>query len=190
MKAYNIKPQEKEFSWGKMKVIALGEAGRGRSLKYVPCEIKEVKDGDLVGVSLTRNKNIKLIPSSNDNGWITRINLYGGYTRNTYSYFCSPKNYSEFEEEKLNKITEKDEIIVLARGHGAFGMAGRIGRWNDYLLYVPEDTLIYCKTSGRGENYILHFMKKEVNRIPEREWEIYLDQLSESIPPIEEWEGP
>jgi hypothetical protein len=67
MKTYNISPTVKDFPFGKLSVICLGERGRGSYEAVVPCE-----DAPLLAVAATKTGKAKLIKSQSNAGFIAR----------------------------------------------------------------------------------------------------------------------
>ena len=117
MKKYQINPKEKEFRWGKMLVIELGEDGRGRELTLIPYHAPE--DAEFLEIGETRSGSPKIVPSKSSEGWIALLSGAGCYTRGTYgTVFCLEK--------------DKEKIKIIAHGSGAFGSAGRVGWWHEY----------------------------------------------------------
>mgnify|MGYP000845558041 CR=1 FL=1 len=164
MKPYNLYPIEKEFSWGKMNVIELGEEGRGRKLTYIPFHAP--KDAQYVEIATTRTGKPKIIESQNSQGWLTRINTLGAYTRNTDGWILVPLDYYK-------------NIKVVAYGEGAWGDAGRLGRWTDYLLEIKDNTLIrVCPSGGSYKipRYWLWFGENKVLEITNEVFDFFLEE--------------
>lgn len=169
MKRYNLKPFEKEFSWGKMNVIELGENGRGRHLEYVPFHAPV--ESRYVEIGQSRSDKPKIIESKSSEGWLARISSSGSYTRGTYgSVYC----------------LQGAPIIVIAKGLGAYGDAGRIGCWWDFLISLPENTFIKVRPSGgeyKVEHHWLFFGAQEVLRVEKHEIEIFCEANGLPQPP-------
>jgi hypothetical protein len=82
MKKYNLYPTKKEFKWGTMDVLALGEKGRGRHQSLVPWHVPE--GSEYVGIGTTRTNRPKIVKSDDPTGWLAYISSAGVYTRGTY----------------------------------------------------------------------------------------------------------
>ena len=156
MKRFNINPVEKEFSWGKMHVIELGEKGRGRQYVIVPYHAPE--DAEYLDLAHTKNFHPKLIRSdSSGTGWIAYVKPDTWYIRGGYATVEAP-----------------EPVRVIARGQGAYGDAGRLAHWHDFLLYVPDNTLIKLKNMRTVPQY-LYFSPDKVYRIEKEELELFID---------------
>lgn len=167
MKAYNIVPKEIQIAGGPVQVLTLGESGRGRELKIIKVDAQT----ENVSVKVCGTSSLKIVDTENVDGmWLARISTEGAYIRNALGACYIPKD-------------QIGQVRVLARGYGAFGDAGRIGTWYDYLLSVATGTLIKVKRT-RYAAYWLHFTEDNVKRIKREELDIYLDM--QGIPLIED----
>lgn len=169
-----IKTVTRKFDWGEMEVIELGEKGRGRKLSLIPYQTKS----ELIEEGRTRKGNLKIIDSKVKDGWITVISGCGPYTRNTYgSAYIQPK--------------DKEKVEVLAYGIGAFGDAGRIGCWFDFLLKVQDGVLVKVKPTGEDkvESYWLYFgggdelSEEKVYTIKKEEMPLFCELMEIDLPP-------
>ena len=161
MKQYNLTPQKRQMSFGELSVIVLGEKGRGRCEVIVPFE-DGIKETDLVIPATTKTGKIKIAKGGDDKGWIARISCKGGYTRGTFGTLYVHKK-------------DSDKVRVLASGYGAFGDAGRLGSWDDFLLQLDDNVLLKIKESGRSPEFYLYFSKNKVFKIMQEEIEIFLE---------------
>lgn len=165
MKRYNINPIKRQFNWGEMDVISLGEEGRGRKSTLIPYHAKE--DAEYLEIGFSKNGNSKIINSTAKENWLASLNGCGTYTRGTYGTVYVPKEYLS-------------NIKVIAYGYGAYGDAGRIGTWMDYLVEVKEGTLLKVRPSGgshKRERYWLYFGDKEVSRIEKNEMDMFCESF-------------
>lgn len=174
MKKYNINPTEKEFPWGKMLVISLGERGRGRFEALVPFHAPE--NAEYLDIGQTKSGKPKIIKGHGpDDKWLTVLSGGGIYTRGTYgTVYCLPQ--------------DKDRIQVVASGYGAYGMAGRIGLWNEFLAIVPDNTFIKIRPAGGShkiERYWLFFSVDKVYRVEKNEMDLFCEQMDLERPPEE-----
>jgi hypothetical protein len=157
MKAYNIHPITEEPSSGNLLCLRLGEKGQGRKLTLVPC-VRDFKDGETAGLGITRSGAPKIIElGENDDGlWPACISTRGLYERKVVGHVY----YRHYKP------------TVIAFGSGAFGDAGRVGFWKDYLLSVPVGTVLRV-TPTRGPTYFLHFDTDHVYKLGVEEALIY-----------------
>jgi hypothetical protein len=162
MRLYNIDPLVEEFPWGKVQCLVLGERGRGRKQVIIPFPSKFDKNANDYEVS-TKEGIAKIIKTGiSTEGWIARIDTHCTYTKNTRGYY-------EIVSGNIQEI---------AAGFGAFGTAGRIGRWDDALVTIkpPFPAIIKVYPSGGRHKvmpYYLVFGKDKVIRVQEDEWEVY-----------------
>ena len=160
---------EKEFKFGSAKVIALGEAGRGRTMEYV----HYFGDSDapaLVRVGTTRAGKPKLMEASNGSteGWVAHITTNFGYKRGSYGQIRVPRSAA---------------VKLLAKGQGAFGLAGRTGSYRDYLVIVPYKTWIRVEPSGHASPYWLYFDHFQVYSVPDHEVDLFVETQDVALPP-------
>jgi len=167
VKIYGIRPTCEEFTWGKMQCISLGEAGRGRKRVIVPFHAKYDEEASDYEIGKTRKGAPKIIRTGKSSeGWIARINCYYTYTRNTRGYY-------EIVSGNIKEVAE---------GYGAFGIAGRIGSWDDALVVVkpPYPAIIKVYPSGGKHKvmpYFLVFHEDRVDKVKEDEWEVYQENV-------------
>lgn len=170
MKQYNLKPIERVFGWGTMSCISLGERGRGRFEAIVPVA-SSVVDSKFVDVIPSIKGNPKIVPSNDPgDGYITRISSEGCYTRGTYGSVYTIGDCG---------------VKVIAKGSGAYGDAGRIGGWNDFLLYVPDGTFLRVRPSGGSDKcsrYWLHFGVNEVHKLGKEDLELFCESKELKFP--------
>ena len=172
MKKYNINPEEREFSWGEMDVVVLGERGRGRFESLIPFQAKE--EAEFLAVGKTKTDKPKIIESVETDGWLAVVSGSGSYTRGTYGTVHA-------------SYLQEDKVEVISSGQGAFGMAGRIGEYNEFLLKVKEDTFLYVRPAGgrnKSDRYWLYFGEQKVFEIKENELEIFCEQNNVDVPDI------
>jgi hypothetical protein len=162
-KAWNLSATKSTVAGREISVILLGESGRGRQLTSIPTE-QGIENGGAVSVTLAETKanGLKTKPSikvgtSAGNTWAARISTEGSYIRGAQG------NVS-FDPSQAPKTP-----TLVARGHGAFGDAGRTGSWDDVIVLVEDGTVLRVKPS-RGDAYFLYFEEAQVSRLE-------LDQL-------------
>lgn len=160
--------------FGKLNVISLGERGRGRFETIIPVEAN-ISHNDFVDYSTTKTGRIKITKSTESVNWLARINCRGIYTRGT----CG----NAFVHNQC-----KDNVTVLASGHGAEGNAGRISYWEDFLLAIRDNTLIKVKPHGghKSPPYYLFFSETDVLKMNEGEARVWSDNYEYQDYPINE----
>ena len=156
MRLYGFEPQTVTFSWGKMQVVVLGEEGRGRKLTYVPFQADYDINKRDYEVTVTRRGLPKItrcgIPT---NAWIAKLSGNGTYTRGTHGTVYVLDKYV-------------DNVFVVAYGYGAYGDAGRIGDWWEYLVTVREPAVFLVRPAGGAhkiKRYYLVFDNEKVVRV-------------------------
>ena len=156
MKAFNLSAKNIEVAGNKVPVIQLGEAGRGRTLFSVSCP-EGLQDGDPVAATLAhiRTNGLRtkpVIKRSNDpeNGWVARITTSGSYIRGA----CGNVSYDPTQTVSVP--------VIIAKGCGAFGDAGRTGNWDDVLVQVMDGTVLRVKPT-RADAYYLWFQEDKVS---------------------------
>ena len=172
MKGYNLQFTSKEFPWGNMDIIMLGEDGRGRRYEIIPFHAKGAYYYDIAS---TKSGKTKIVKCPDERNWLARLNSQGCYTRNTYG--------SVFVQKK-----DMDRVRVISRGKGAYGDAGRIGRWYDYLTTIKDRTFIFMRPSGGSHKihrYWLYFGIDEVHKVKKEEIDIFCDQYDLDVPIID-----
>jgi hypothetical protein len=176
MKLYGIKPVEREFEWGKMKVVELGEEGRGRKQMFIPFHAEEGLDSYDIGQ--TKTGRIKIMTDRNTppkKGWIAKLSGDGVYTRGTYG-------------SVYILLEDKSNIEILEKGYGAFGIAGRIGSWNDFLVIVKDyPTRFLIRPAGGShkiERYWLVFTDSKVYKVYNKALEAFIETTDIYLPQI------
>ena len=166
MKAFNLSAKNIEVAGNKVPVIQLGESGRGRLLVSIPCP-EGLQDGDTVQAlpAQVKANGLKTKPSikgSNDpeNGWVARISTDGSYIRGA----CGNVSYDPTQPSV-------GAPILIAKGYGAFGDAGRTGNWDDLLVQVSDGTVLRVKPT-RADAYYLWFQESKVSTLTLDELEL------------------
>lgn len=164
MKRFNINPKLMSFDWGEMDVIILGEKGRGRYQSIIPYHA--LKDVEYLKINKTKSNKPKIVKSDNNENWLAVVSGAGCYTRNTYGTVYCLEKY-------------QDDIKIVSKGMGAYGDAGRIGSWNEFLVIVPDNTFLKIRPAGGSykiPRYWLYFGKDKVFHIQLEELDIFIDQ--------------
>jgi len=125
------------------RVVALGEAGRGRLLTKVKLDGRRppsVVDGLVHRAAVAafeapagvRRHCLVAPKDEGDPRVLLRVSTSGCYTRNT-----------------LGRVTVvAGEATIVTRGHGAEGAAGRLGDWEDVLVIAAPGSAIKVKPYG------------------------------------------
>lgn len=158
MKAFNLKAITKIIAGSEKTVIQLGEEGRGRKSILVKCEAG-IQDGENVTVKIPKPgmpgvPQITRDDQSPGDGWISRVSTNGAYIRGA--------------QGNVRYLTASPAVTAIAKGHGAFGDAGRTGTWDDVLLQVPIGAVLRVKPS-RGDAYFLRFDSDSVQKLTAEE---------------------
>lgn len=167
----------REFDWGKMNIISLGERGRGRYEAIIPVHNGniEIENLDYMEVALTKSGKPKIVPSEKSEGWLLILSGNGTYTRGTYGTVY-------VQEER------KNDVAIIARGSGAYGTAGRIGSYHEFLASCPDNTFFYiCPAGGshKRERYWVYCDSEKIYQISLNEIDMFCEQKNISVPAIE-----
>ncbi len=174
----NIEPMNVDLSFGTISAVVLGEHGRGRSRAVIPADVAPAYT-----IGRTRIGNIRLNgtdPDLDPVRFVARINCDGPYTRGT-------RGWAGVMPEHV------DLVRILAIGNGAFGDAGRIGTWYDYLVTIePTDEhpvvpilVAPASSPGKVDRYVMVFRRHDIRaaRIIEDEYSLAAD--AEGYPQID-----
>lgn len=127
MRLYDVKPKKEVFQWGEMDVISLGESGRARMRGLIPFHAEYEEESADYAIGQTKMGRPKVIRNGEVSaGWIAVLSGKGVYTRGTYGTVYV-----------LAEDAEKVKVHV--RGRGAFGAAGGVGSWNEFLVEVKPE---------------------------------------------------
>ena len=175
----NFVVQEREFTYGKLNCISLGEKGRGRKevLLPVPKSLEEIKKGINKNLTIGLTKNGKprvnyISPKKKEEYIYAIIDSYNGYTRP-----C----------DGTVKLMYKNGIEELVVAWGADGDAGRIGSWEVKVLKIPNDDkrrFTRLISSGRSEDKDGYIISKgsDIVFVQENDIENYFDMIDEDMP--------
>jgi hypothetical protein len=180
MKLYNIHPIKKSFPWGDMYVIVLGEEGRARKQSLIPFSADPINlDGDDFEIGLTMKGYPKIIRGESSDGYIALLSGEGVYTRGTYgTVYIHPE--------------DKEKIFLISYGKGAFGIAGRIGEWYEFLILIKPEYPVrfYVRPAGgeyKIERYFKIFFEEKVIDLKKEEKEIFEEETGISLGDVEEY---
>lgn len=166
--------KEKEFPFGKINVIELGESGRGRKLIVLPSEV-DIQKGLNPDITIGLSKSGKpRINRFKDDKLFLIIDTEGGYTRRGCGVVGVHRSCM-------------DDIKVLSYGNGADGLAGRIGIWKVFIVEVLNNNTIWLEvTLSGGVNSDIYKIEnkivKYVGRNEDQELSLYQDATGDRIP--------
>lgn len=163
MKAYNLQASIHKLPFGNLEAIGLGERGRGRQYLLIPCPTG-IQNGDPVDLSMTATGKPKIVRGNFSGEWLVRVSTQYTYTRGTSGRILNPNR--------------EQKIKVISCGLGAYGDAGRIGSWKDYLLQAPVGSyLCVLPSGGRSKipSYYLYFGDSNVLKMNKEEFGVFAD---------------
>jgi hypothetical protein len=140
MKTYNINPQQIIDKPWHFYGIRLGEQGEGRTLSLVPT----AEESGLMKPAILKNGRIGLESTSSDSGWVLRISTESPYVKGGNGNVSTHPDLYE-------------KIYVVARGTGAAGLSGRLGNWDDLLIWSNEEWFFLRVEPANLEAHILLF---------------------------------
>jgi len=197
MRLYNVRPSEREFSFGKMSVVALGERGRARKETLVSFHApsptytrgKKTSEESFYIIGVSRSGAPKIMRGEGASpGWIAVLSGKGVYTRGTYgTVYLSPDIAAATHPRTA-------PVQILAEGYGAFGQAGRVGGWHEFLVTLSpssDPVIFYVRPAGGArkiERYFLVFTASAVYRVYDAERAAFEAATGIILPPsIEGW---
>jgi len=112
--------------------------------------------------------------------WVVRLSAEGTYTRGTYG--------------TVYVLTEdREKIKIIDFGIGAYGDAGRIGSWNDFMVSIEETPVRFLMRPSGGpakrERYWIVFDKDKVYTVKPTEIDIFKETIGIDIPVLDLEEG-
>ena len=131
----------REFKFGTVNGISLGEHGRGRQQIFLPTP-KEL-EGSIGG--MRSDLTIGLSKSGKP-----RINY--GKDKDMYLALSSERGYTR-RGNGVVKVPAGQTVGLIARGKGADGDAGRIGYWDVVLVKAREGNVFRVTWGGSGYGY-------------------------------------
>lgn len=131
-----------------------------------------------------RGRKRALVPmtkiENNDAEWVARLSAEGTYTRGTYGTV-----YVLTDDRK--------KIKIIDFGLGAYGDAGRIGSWGDFLVAIEETPVRFLMRPSGGpakrERYWIVFDKDKVYTVKQGEIDVFKETIGIDIPDLDLEEG-
>ena len=158
----------REFKFGTVNGISLGEHGRGRQQIFLPTP-KEL-EGSIGG--MRSDLTIGLSKSGKP-----RINY--GKDKDMYLALSSERGYTR-RGNGVVKVPAGQTVELIARGNGADGDAGRIGYWDVVLVKAREGNVFRVTWGGSGYGYEPTFYVVHNGQILEADQQ-EIEELYESL---------
>lgn len=133
--------EAREFKFGTVAGIALGEHGRGRQQIFLP--IPKELEGSIGG--MRSDLTIGLSKSGKP-----RINR--AKDKDIYLALSTERGYTR-RGNGVVKVPVSQTVELIARGNGADGDAGRIGYWDVILVKAKEGDVFRVTWGGTGYGY-------------------------------------
>lgn len=158
----------REFKFGIVEGISLGEHGRGRQQIFLPTP--QGLEGAVGG--LRTDLTIGLTKAGRP-----RVNR--GKDKDMYLALSSERGYTR-RGNGVIKTPAGQTVELIARGNGADGDAGRIGYWDVVLVKANEDDVFRVTWGGSGYGYEPTFYVVHNNQIFEADQQ-EIEDLYESL---------
>lgn len=171
-------------------VVFIGETGRGRRFEKIslsrrnPAEVQNGKVQEAVLAPVTLNKGtereftFQTLEKSTQatEAFLVRINTEGTYTK-----YCSGT---------YRTVTGKPETLINA--YGAYGIAGRIGNWDDGLVVMRPGDVIKVTLSGGSKltPYAIAYTAKGLEAFDFSDWEVLTATEAATAKIVEATEAP
>lgn len=136
-----VEVESREFKFGTVAGVALGEHGRGRQQVFLPTP--KGLEGAIGG--LRSDLTIGLTKAG-------RPRINHGKDKNMYLALSSERGYTR-RGNGVVKIPVGQAVELIARGNGADGDAGRIGYWDVVLVKTKEGDVFRVTWGGSGYGY-------------------------------------
>ena len=158
----------REFKFGAVEGISLGEHGRGRQQVFLPTPkgLKDAVGGLRTDLTIGLSKAGKpRINRSKDKDMYLTLSSERGYTR---------------RGNGVIKVPVGQTVELIARGNGADGDAGRIGYWDVVLVKANEGDVFRVTWGGSGYGYEPTFYVVHNNQVFEADQQ-EIEELYESL---------
>ena len=136
-----VEVESREFKFGTVAGVALGEHGRGRQQVFLPTP--KGLEGAIGG--LRSDLTIGLTKAS-------RPRINHGKDKDMYLALSSERGYTR-RGNGVVKVPVGQAVELIARGNGADGDAGRIGYWDVVLVKAKEGDVFRVTWGGSGYGY-------------------------------------
>ena len=136
-----VEVESREFKFGTVAGVALGEHGRGRQQVFLPTP--KGLEGAIGG--LRSDLTIGLTKAG-------RPRINHGKDKDMYLSLSSERGYTR-RGNGVVKVPVDQAVELIARGNGADGDAGRIGYWDVILVKAKEGDVFRVTWGGSGYGY-------------------------------------
>lgn len=136
-----VEVESREFKFGTVAGVALGEHGRGRQQVFLPTP--KGLEGAIGG--LRSDLTIGLTKAG-------RPRINHGKDKDMYLAISSERGYTR-RGNGVVKVPVGQAVELIARGNGADGDAGRIGYWDVVLVKAKEGDVFRVTWGGSGYGY-------------------------------------
>lgn len=136
-----VEVESREFKFGTVAGVALGEHGRGRQQVFLPTP--KGLEGAIGG--LRSDLTIGLTKAG-------RPRINHGKDKDMYLALSSERGYTR-RGNGVVKVPVDQAVELIARGNGADGDAGRIGYWDVVLVKAKEGDVFRVTWGGSGYGY-------------------------------------
>ena len=136
-----VEVESREFKFGTVAGVALGEHGRGRQQGVLPTP--KGLEGAIGG--LRSDLTIGLTKAG-------RPRINHGKDKDMYLALSSERGYTR-RGNGVVKVPVGQAVELIARGNGADGDAGRIGYWDVVLVKAKEGDVFRVTWGGSGYGY-------------------------------------
>lgn len=136
-----VEVESREFKFGTVAGVALGEHGRGRQQVFLPTP--KGLEGAIGG--LRSDLTIGLTKAG-------RPRINHGKDKDMYLALSSERSYTR-RGNGVVKVPVDQAVELIARGNGADGDAGRIGYWDVVLVKAKEGDVFRVTWGGSGYGY-------------------------------------
>jgi hypothetical protein len=170
LKPWNLTPEKVKMSFGEMDAIVLGEKGRGRVMNLVACP-DVIKEAVHVGTTQLGKPRVSdghcpVGGKEDASKWLARITTKGPYRRGA-------------DGTVMVHPVQGELVKVVAIGCGAFGEAGRTGRWEDYIVTCSPGTVLMVRPT-RDDPHFLLFTEERVHEVQNEELHFAENMLPKS----------
>ena len=136
-----VEVESREFKFGTVAGVALGEHGRGRQQVFLPTP--KGLEGAIGG--LRSDLTIGLTKAG-------RPRINHGKDKDMYLALSSERGYTR-RGNGVVKVPVGQAVELIARGNGVDGDAGRIGDWDVVLVKAKEGDVFRVTWGGSGYGY-------------------------------------
>ena len=136
---------------------------------YIDNKIIEAR---LANIVLTEKRSLVTLAKAKDqeNRVLVRINTCSGYVRNARGYW----------------ETIEGSVNCVAKGHGAFGDAGRVGTWDEGLCVLYSGAVVRVFGSRHGD-WVIGYKDGQLEAMDYSDWQIKQAVMNAEVEGGIEW---